>query len=580
MNGGRSRAAPLAGLLAALAVGPGCRVLARPTMPASAHPASGQIRFTDVTAGAGIDFRHHNGAYGKKYYPESMGAGCAFFDYDGDGWPDLLFVNGTDWPDAPRRQRSSLRLYRNCRNGTFEEVTRRAGLEVEMYGIGCTAGDYDSDGDADLYVTAAQGPSRLFQNRGGTFADVTRSAGVDNQGQFAASAAWLDYDRDGLLDLFVCNYIRWTPAGDLRCEVRPGIKEYCTPRSYDGLPCRLYRNLGDGRFADVSGATGIRRSVGKSLGVALCDENGDGWLDLAVTNDTEPTFLFRNHGGRTFSEVGTAAGIAFSESGKTKAGMGIDAGYPENDAALSIATSNFSGESLSYFRQQPDASFLETASRAGLGHTSLRYLGWGLFFVDADLDGWQDLFVANGHIYPDVQKYQPTLTYAQRPLLYRNTGSGRFEEVGGVSGSAFRPLVGRGATCADFDRDGDPDLVISANGGPARLLRNDSPHRNNWLSFTLEGTRSNRDAIGAVVRVTAGGQVQTRMVRTGGSYASQSDRALVFGLGAAQSAERVEVRWPSGATQTLRDVATSQHLWLREGDRLRPHGSRAPGFRK
>jgi hypothetical protein len=527
------------------------------------------VSFVDVTAKAGIGFRHYNGAIGRKYYPESMGSGVAFLDYDNDGWVDLLFVNSQDWPDTPPGRRAAVQptmhLYRNRGDGTFADVTGEAGLAVPVYGIGCAVGDYDNDGWEDLYVTAALGTSRLFHNHGdGRFEEVTERAGVSNQDQFATSATWFDYDRDGRLDLFVCNYIDWSPAKDLRCEILRGIKEYCTPQSYDGLPCRLYRNLGGGRFADVSSETGIRRAIGKSMSAAVCDFNDDGWPDLVVTNDTEPNFLFRNEAGRTFSEIGMEAGVALPESGKAKAGMGVDAADTANDGGLTILTSNFSGESLSFFAGQPGGMFLDMTAAAGFGITSQPYMGWGTFFFDYDLDGWKDAFVANGHLYPGVARYQAGPEYAERPLLYRNLGSGRFAEVGRQAGSGLAPLVGRGAAYGDFDNDGDLDIAVSANGGAARLIRNDGGNANHWLGVILEGVTSNRDGVGAVVRVVAGGMTQMQMARGGSSYASQSDRRLVFGLGTTPLVDRIEVRWPSGKTQVVREAAADQRLRIRE----------------
>jgi enediyne biosynthesis protein E4 len=538
---------------------------AEPAAAETAPPAI-PVTFADVTAEAGIDFVHNNSAFGKKYYPETMGSGCAFFDFDNDGWVDILLINGTDWADAPNRRPSLMRLYRNQGDGTFQDVTAKSGLGVEMVGMGVAIGDYDNDGHADVYVTAAEGPSRLFRNRGdGTFEDVTTTAGVDNGGEFATSAIWFDYDGDGYLDLFVCNYIAWSRATDIHCEVRPGEKEYCTPESYEGVASRLYRNLGNGRFEDVSVKSGIGLHAGKSMSAALCDYNNDGWLDLVVTNDTQPTFLFRNNGDGTFSEVAMETGIALGETGRAKAGMGIDAADVLNRGVVSVLTSNFSGESLSYYVGREDGNFIDTTALAGFGHSSLLFLGWGLFFIDYDLDGWKDAFVTNGHIYPDIKSYQPTVNYAERPLLYRNLGNGAFAEVGAEGGSGFAPIVGRGAAYADFDNDGDIDVLISANGAPARLLRNDGGNRHNWLSLALEGTRSNRDAIGAVVTVRAGNLVQNQMVRSGSSYASSSDRRLTFGLGRAEAADEIQVRWPSGASESISRIEANQRLRIREG---------------
>jgi hypothetical protein len=557
--------------LGALAGTGGCGRAAagRPPAPVSRRtaPVSTPVRFEEVAASAGIRFEHNTGAFGKKYYPETMGSGCAFFDYDGDGWPDLLMLNGCDWPDAPRRRKTTPHLYRNRGDGTFEDVTRRAGLEIEIYGIGCAAGDYDNDGRADLYLTAALGPSRLFHNEGaGRFREVTKLAGVDNKGQFATSALWLDYDRDSRLDLFVCNYIHWSPQQNLRCEIRPGVREYCTPETYDGAPCRLYRNLGQGRFQDVSKPTGIADVAGKSMTAALCDYNEDGWPDIVVTNDTQPTFLFRNQRGTRFTEVAVEAGIALGESGKAKAGMGLDAADVENAGSLSILTSNFSGESLSYFVGQEGGSFVDSTALAGFGQSSLLSLGWAAFFFDFDLDGWRDAFVANGHIYPGVTTYQPAVTYAERPLLYRNQGGGRFAEVGAGAGPGLAPMVARGAAFADYDHDGDLDVAMNAHGGTARLLRNDGGSKNQWLQISLEGTKSNRDGVGAVVQViTEGGLRQTQVVRGGSGYGGQNELALTFGLGAAPQAETIEIQWPSGTRQELERVPAGQRLRVKEG---------------
>jgi enediyne biosynthesis protein E4 len=534
---------------------------ARPVPGVDVAPPAAPVRFTDVTRAAGITFVHDSGAYGKKYLPETMGSGVAFLDYDGDGRPDLFFVNSAEWPVHHQRTATQA-LYRNRGDGTFEDVTAKAGLAVEMYGIGVAAADYDNDGDTDLFINAL-GPDRLFRNRGdGTFEDVTRQAGISDPG-FGSSATWIDYDRDGRLDLFACNYVQWSIATDILCTLDGVNKSYCTPESYHGATNHLFHNRGDGTFEDVTRKAGVYNPDGKSLGVVAFDQDGDGWPDLAVANDTQPNYLYRNRGNGTFEEIGKRAGIAFSEEGKARGAMGIDAADYDGSGRESLVIGNFSNEMLALYHNEGRGLFIDDAPSAGIGEPSLLTLAFGCFFFDFDLDGLLDIFVANGHVENDINRVQPSVTYAQPPHLFRGIGRGRFEQVEQRSGEALnRPLVGRGAAYADYDGDGDLDVAISTNNGPALLLRNDGAGAGGWLRVRLVGTKANRDAIGAVARLKAGTVSGTRTVRAAASYASQSELTLTFGLGPARSgafpAADLEVTWPGGATETFRGLAPGQ----------------------
>jgi len=538
-----------------------------PAQPGAVVPAPG-FQLVDVTAAAGITFRHNSGAFGGKLLPETLGSGCAFFDYDRDGWPDILLVNSMDWPSHKRR-RSTLALYRNNRNGTFTDVTRAAGLDVELYGMGVAVGDFDNDGFPDLYVTCV-GQSRLFRNTGkGTFVDATRTSGLDRRVAFSTSALWFDYDRDGRLDLFVCNYVKWSEANDVFCSLNGKQKSYCTPEAYRGDTCWLFHNRGDGTFEDVTATCGVFDSSSKSLGVAMLDYDGDGWPDLFVANDTQPNKLYRNLRNGRFRDVALEAGVALSEDGKARAGMGVDAADFDNSGRMGLAITNFDNEMLALYKAQPTGTFQDTARRAGVGVASLNRLGFGCTFADLDLDGSVDLVVANGHIDETVRSIKGNVGYAQPPQLFLNQGSGAFRDVSGLVGSAFSaPRVGRGLACGDFDRDGDVDLLMTTNNGPAALLRNELASGNRSLRFALTGTTSNRDAIGAVVRVYYGGTTQTRMVRGGSSYLSQSELPVTFGVGRRDRVDRVVVTWPNGRTEEFKNVVSGKAYRCVEGKGL------------
>jgi hypothetical protein len=526
------------------------------------------VQFTDVTAAAKIAFKHNSGAFGKKYLPETMGAGCLFFDYDNDGWPDIFLVNSKNWPGHPGPP-SYPALYRNNHDGTFTDVTKAAGLAVEMYGMGATAADYDNDGWPDLYVTGLGG-NRLFRNLGnGTFAEVTAKAGVANGG-FSTSAMFFDYDRDGWLDLVVANYVDWSIEKDLFCTLDGKTKSYCTPESYKGQSVTLYRNRGDGTFEDVTAKAGLLQPSAKSLGLALLDVDGDGWPDVFVANDTQPNKLYRNNGNGTFTDVGVAAGVAFGETGVARAGMGVDAADYSGSGRPSLVIGNFSNEMMGLYHNEGNGLFIDEAPTSTVGRASLLTLSFGAFFFDYDLDGRLDIFAANGHVADDINVVQPKVTYAQPPHLFRNLGERRFEEVAPKLGPALaRPIVGRGAAYADIDRDGDLDLLISTNNGPAYLLRNDGGNRNNVLRVRTVGTKSNRDGIGAKVTLTlASGAHPWRLVHTGSSYCSQSELTLTFGLGDLAQADKVEVVWPSGQVDRLGPVAANQTATVQEGKGL------------
>ena len=519
------------------------------------------VTFTDVTSQAGIRFTHNAGRSGRKYLPETLGAGCAFFDADGDGWPDILLVNGKDF--TPRGRRSVAALYHNNHNGTFTDVTAGSGLDVEMYGMGVAIADYDNDGREDVYITALEG-DRLFHNEGnGKFRDVTQAAGIHNA-NFGTSAAWLDYDRDGKVDLFVANYVEWTPRGDLWCSLDGATKSYCTPESYKGTRSRLFHNLGNGRFEEVAEKAGLGDPTSKSLGVTVLDYNNDGWPDLFVANDTQPNKLYRNLGNGTFKEEGMTAGVAYGEDGVARGAMGADAADYDRAGRPHLLVGNFSNQMLGLYHNEGNGLFVDEAPSSTVGRASLLSLTFGVFFFDYDLDGYPDILAANGHIEDEIGRVQPKVSYRESPLLFRNLGNRRFDNVSSQVGPAFtRAMVARGAAYADFDHDGDLDVLISTNNGPAVLLRNDGANRNHWLSVRLRGARSNRDGIGAVVRVESAGGKQWSMVRSGSGYCSQSDLALTFGLGP-DASSAVEVEWPSGTKQRFKNVAANRRVLIDE----------------
>jgi hypothetical protein len=537
-------------------------LLALPALHLSSRTASSPIVFTDVTKSAGLTFTHYNGAFGKKYLPEALGPGVAFIDYDGDGWQDLFFTNGMDWPGQHRRA-STLHLFHNNHNGTFTDVTHAAGLDVELYAMGVAVGDFDNDGDDDLFVTAV-GQSRLFRNDKGVFTDVTKQAGLAGPNEFSTSAAWVDFDRDGNLDLVVANYVQWTPQTDLFCTLDGTNKSYCTPESYKGASPRLWRNRGNGTFEDVTSKAGLLDSTSKTLGVAILDVNQDLWPDLLFANDTQPNRLYINNGKGVFTERGVISGIAFSEDGVARAGMGADAADYDRSGYPSVLITNFSNQMLALYHNEGNGLFVDEAPRSAVGRASLLTLGFGCFFFDYDLDGWLDIFVANGHLEADIEHIQNRIKYAQPPHVFRNEGKGAFAEATQSLGPAVRqPRVGRGAAYGDFDNDGDLDVVMTTNGGPAVLLRNDGGS-NHSLRFRLEGTRSNRDGFGAVVRVTAGGETQSQMLRSGSSYLSQSERVLTFGLGSRVQADAVEIHWPSGQVDRMTNVKAGGVVVVKE----------------
>ena len=540
---------------------PGAAALAAVLGAAASLPQSGVV-MTDVTAQAGIKFTHNSGRAGKKYLPETLGAGGAFFDYDNDGYPDVLLVNSKDW--VPRGRKSMHALYHNNKNGTFTNVTAGSGLDVEMYGMGVAVGDYDNDGRDDVYITALEG-DRLFHNEGnGKFRDVTKASGIQNA-NFGTSVAWLDYDRDGKLDLFVANYVQWSPKADLWCSLDGATKSYCTPESYKGTQSKLYHNLGGGRFEDVSVKAGVGDPTSKSLGITVFDFNGDGWPDIFVANDTQPNKLYKNNGNGTFTEVGMAAGIAFGEDGVARGAMGTDAGDYDRSGRPHLLVGNFSNQMLGLYHNEGTGLFVDEAPTSTLGRASLLSLSFGVFFWDYDNDGLLDIFCANGHIEEEIGKVQPKVQYKQAPLLFHNLGKRKFENATPAMGEAFnRQIVARGAAHADIDRDGDLDLLITTNHGPAYLFRNDGGNRNNWISIRTVGSKSNRDGIGAIVWVQSASGKQWNSVRSGSSYASQSDLALDFGLGKDPQVTAVDIQWPSGTKQHLANLAVNQFYTIDE----------------
>ena len=602
------------------------------------------VRFVDITARAGLRFKHNNGAFGLKLFPETMGSGCGFLDFDSDDWPDIVLVNSRDWtpeevrkylqgsgaahrkqynfvaPSAPARRGGTCALFRNNRDGTFSDVTRGSGLDIEMYGLGVAIGDYDNDGQSDLYITG-YGRNYLFHNQSAksnpksgskylgarpVFREVAQAAGVRDAG-LSTSAAWLDYDRDGLLDLFVCHYSDWQPAIDIYYSTSQNNvrKSYAGPNPYNGQANRLYRNVGGGRFVDVSARAGIfvhtlaqstsgasrvepklSKQQGKTLGVAVYDYDSDGWPDMVLANDQVPNYVFRNNRNGTFSEIATKAGIAYSGAGLARGGMGIDTADIDHSGRESVVIGNYADQMIGLHHAQAGGLFTDIASYAEVGGPSTKFVVFGCVFLDVDNDGWPDILAANGHVMDDVKRMRRDLSYEQRPLLYlnrRGRKSIKFSEIGLQSGLS-QEVVGRGLACADVNLDGRTDVLLTSNGAAPLLLLNQpgsAAAPNHTLRITLQGAvtsgssargqnrkrASNRDGIGATVQVwTAGksGQRLRRQVRSGSSYLSQSELPLTIGLGTATKASRIQVKWPSGATTDLRDIPADRQLFIHE----------------
>jgi hypothetical protein len=536
------------------------------------QPAPLTFAFTEIGARAGFSaVTVYGGMKTNRYLLETTGTGAAAFDYDKDGWLDVFVVNGTTLEGFPKGQEPTSHLYRNKKDGTFEDVTAQAGLALTGWGQGACAGDYDNDGNEDLFVTFF-GTNRLFRNRGdGTFDDVTKRAGLDTvRSRWGAGCAFLDYDRNGRLDLFAANYIDLdlasapVPESGL-CRYK-GLPVACGPPGLPGGKNILYRNQGDGTFADVSVASGIARANGTyALGVSTLDFDGDGWVDLYVANDSNPSALYRNNRDGTFTDIGITAGCAYSQDGKPQAGMGVAVGDYNRDGRMDIFKTNFAGDTSTLYANNGNGLCEDRTFASGFGRNT-RWLGWAVAFLDLDLDGWQDLFLVNGHVYPEVDQVKTEAGYKQRKVVYRNRGDGRFDDVTEQLGPPVTvPKAGRGAAYADFDNDGDVDILVTNVHDTPELYRLDQREARSWSALRLVGVQSNRSAIGARVVLSAGGVTQVSEVRGGGSYYSQNDLRMHFGLGSAKAIDRVEVRWPNGNIEVWTGVEPNRIVTLTEG---------------
>lgn len=540
----------------------------------SAQPEAHGVRLTDATASAGVRFTHLHGGSERHHFVELMGGGGAFLDYNGDSWPDFFLTQGTPLPGTRPAGLLPPALYRNNRDGTFTDVTRETSLDHPFYGLGMAVGDYDNDGWPDLFVTGLGG-NRLFHNRVGVrFEDVTSQAGLRGK-DLCTGAAWVDYDHDGKLDLFVCRYTDYDLAADPECGDQEGKPAYCEPLRLADTTSRLYHNEGHGRFSDGTRKSGIGSVRGHALGALTADLNEDGWPDLYVACDDTPNRLFLNRRDGTFREAGDAAAVSTGQDGRYRGGMGVDAGDYDNDGRLDLVVTNFEAEPISLFRNLGHLNFRDESYRSGLGAASLPYLKWGCRFVDLDRDGFQDLFVANGHVHENPEELGQQGSHAQPCRIYRNDRDGCFSDISAVCGTFFsHRQVARAAAFGDYDNDGDLDVLIACNNQPAILLRNDTRTPNHWIRLCLNGAGCNRDALGARVRVRAGGLTQTQEVRSGGSYLADHDRRLLFGLGSARRAS-VEIHWPCGAMQTLEVEQGSSTVVPERGcriDSFRPAG--------
>ena len=526
-------------------------------------PISAPIQLTEITAEAGLgEFRHVTGAFGQKWFPETMGAGAGFLDYDNDGWQDILLVAGGVFDLSAGDPPDALRLYRNTGEGRFEEVTAQAGLAgLKAYAFGVTAADYDNDGDSDVFVSTLF-RNLFLRNMGGRFEEVAQAIGLGGAREWSSAAVFIDADRDGWLDLYVGNYVDWSPEKDIWCSRVGDAKAYCTPELYQGIGGRFYRNRGDGTFAETSHE--FADLPGKTLGAVSLDFNRDGWPDLIVANDTQRDLLFENRQDGTFTEKGMLSGIAFDENGRARAGMGIDAGVVDDTGEETVFVGHFSGEMVGVYRHSRSGFFADRAAVSQIGRPSLRTLAFGLVLFDVDLDADLDLLTANGHITEDIGEVEEGVTYRQRAQLYLNVGKGRFTEAA-PEGVLADPLLARGAAWADIDQDGDADVLITENGGPLRLWRNDT-EGGNFLQVRLRGTDSNRDGVGSRVVVVTGQTRQERYVRAGASYLSQSQLVPLFGLGSATAVDSLRIHWVSGQVTEAGPFAINQVVYVREGE--------------
>jgi enediyne biosynthesis protein E4 len=531
------------------------------------------VSYVDVTQAAGLQFQHHNSATPNKYLIETMTGGVAVFDFDNDGWMDVFFVNGAKLkdpqPDGEVLDKSSPefwnRLYKNNQDGTFSDVTEKAGLQGRGYGMGVTAADYDNDGFTDLFITN-YGDSILYHNNGnGTFSDVTSSAKIKTDG-WATSAGFFDYNKDGYLDLFVCRYVQWNFAGNIYCGVKkPGGRAYCHPDNFKPISNYLFKNNGDGTFTDVSEPSRIKASEGKGMGVAFADFDNDGLLDITVSNDSFQQFLFKNNGNGTFTEVGVLAGVGYTEDGKTFAGMGTDFADIDDDGYPDIVTTALSNESYAFFHNNGDGSFSYATLVSNLGEITRLFAGWGMRIFDYDNDGAKDLFLANSHVMDNIETTQPHLSYRQKPLLLKRAGK-KFVDVSASSGEVFNQVwASRGAAFGDLDNDGDIDIVVSNCNGPAYFIRNEGANKNHWIGLELRGTKSNREGIGAKVMLTSEtGKTQYNLASTTASYLSANDRRVFFGMGQETGIKQIRIQWPSGIEQVIANPKPDQFLKVEE----------------
>ena len=527
--------------------------------------ADTNIQFVDVTQEAGIHWKHVDGRSGQKYFMETLGSGAAFFDYDADGDPDLYFVNGAPLPGYVSQEIPTNCLYRNNGDGTFTDVTEKAGVGDTGYGHGCAVGDYNNDGQLDLYVTN-YGTNRLYRNNGdGTFTEVAESVGV-TEPRWSTSCAFADYDRDGNLDLYVVNYIVFDINENPWCGLREkGIRAYCEPDNFIAQSDTLYRNNGDGTFTDVTKTAGIYNTTGKGLGVVWADYNNDGAADIYVANDSTENLFYRNNGDGTFEEVGFMVGVALSENGAAENGMGTTFGDWNNDGWFDLTVTNYAQQTNTLYHNDADGFFTDATTTTKTAQRTYPYLGWATAFIDYDNDGYQDLFVANGHLHENLAELGQEGTYGQRNLLFRNNSNGTFTEISETLGPGMKLTdVSRGATFADYDLDGDIDIVVTNSNTAPRLLRNDGGNRKNWLQIRLTATNGSTDAIGARVKITTGTLTQTREVRSGDGYLSQQDLTLHFGIGDSEQVDSIEVQWQTGAKQLIGSVPANQVLSLEE----------------